>query len=105
MTGRSLSNKSNILAELRKIKAGGAHSGLSPPGYRPCRAHICEIIQIVNNLDDFTTQEPYEAAIAGVFHGALYEKARVAAGRKRAASRLRARASFLPAVRPCVFQQ
>jgi hypothetical protein len=33
----------------------------------------------------FTIKEPYEAAIPGVFHGAWYEKARVAAGRKRAA--------------------
>jgi hypothetical protein len=46
---------------------------------------IHKIIQIVNNLDDFTMKEPYQAAIPGVFHGALYEKARVAAGRKRAA--------------------
>jgi hypothetical protein len=59
-----------------------------------------KIIQIVNNLDDFTIKEPYQTAIPGVFHGALYEKARagrngrpfllahatrVAAGRKRAA--------------------
>jgi hypothetical protein len=29
-------------------------------------------------LDDFTIKEPYQAAIPGVFHGALYEKARVA---------------------------
>jgi hypothetical protein len=66
---------------------------------------IHKIIEIVNNLDDFTIKEPYEAAIPGVFHGALYEKGRVAAGRKRAASRLRARASFLPAARPSVFRQ
>jgi hypothetical protein len=38
---------------------------------------IHKIIKIVNKLDDFTIKEPYEAAIPGVFHGALYEKARV----------------------------
>jgi hypothetical protein len=67
---------------------------------------IRKIIQIVYNVDDFTMKEPYEAALPGVFHGALHEKAwagrngrpflpacmnasrplsRVAAGRKRAA--------------------
>jgi hypothetical protein len=38
---------------------------------------IHKIIEIVYNLDDFTIKEPYEAARPGVFHGALYEKARV----------------------------
>jgi arginine/lysine/ornithine decarboxylase len=40
-----------------------------------------KIIKIVNTLDDFTMKEPYQAAIPGVSHGALYEKAR--AGRNR----------------------
>jgi hypothetical protein len=54
-----------------------------------------KIIQIVNNLNDFTIKEPYEAAIPGVFHGALYEKARVAPWKKASGFAVcRARASL-----------